>query len=984
MNGMREFLAKVLPWEQSGENVFFNMHWKTPMRDGKGVFWDGRPYNTLDQMVRDVGFWSRNPNDKRDMYICMSSQSRYEEKISKQNKPYRKAVRFQANIVAIKSFFVDVDVKEGAYPTQQAALEAFKLFIEASDMPMPTAVVGSGSGGFHAHWVVERPLTLAEWQPVANALAHAVQEYGLIADTQCSIDGARILRIPGTLNFKTSPPKPVTLMSLGEICSFDDISETLAPFIGLTPMGNSDFHAFPFERRQPTIDGSELGEGIVVYEAKKVTLEQLAEACPFIADAACDGGANYNNPLWYMTLQAASFLEEGREAAHLMSFQHATYDPEQTDSEFDRIVRQHKERDIGWPSCEKIKLSGATQCATCPLYQNKKSPFNWAVVEEPTLAHTVTQVAMGTPKPDVWPEKYSRRPDGHIYTVSYLEDGTPGPEVPVCPYPFSNGWLQDNPWALHFTTTTTLGKQCKVEIALEDFGAMGGAKKTLASYGMVLNDKDFKSTQEFLLAWIQKLQQQKDSVVSASPFGWSIHQNGDIEGFTYAGRVWCAGTDRPAAQDDHELYELYSPHGGAQPWIDAAKVITNQNRPGLNSIIAAAFAAPLVRFTGHEGVLIAGYSKESGIGKTSAMNVGQAVWGHSVKAKQGLDDTGNSLFGKMGKLKSLPIFWDELQTYEQMRKFSKNIFQLTGGVEKSRMNQDLTLRKRGTWQTIMVAASNFSLVEPIQHENKSHNAGLMRLFEFKIDKVAPGSKGQIEPGLASRTISKISDNYGHAGLIYAQFIGANAPRIEKEIAALQDEYNRRYSATNEERFWIAAMALLVAASRYTNELSLTNIDIPTMEAFMAKTLDQMRDLVKDSPVDMANKDSISTILAQFLNAMRARHMLITNRIHVGQGKPAKGAVVILNDATKLDGVYVHIGRDDGLMRFSSTYLTRWMGDHELPRQAFTKALEEEFGARKINGMLGSGTHLSTGAKEYLYEIDLNSARLAGLISATGD
>lgn len=978
MSSARDFLSAVLPWEQAGEGVFFNLHWKVQSATArKGYYWDGRAYTTLDKIASAAGFWSKL--EKHDVYVCMSAQNQAEHKIGKDGKEYAKAIRFQANVVGLKSFFVDVDVKPEAYPTTAAALEAFRLFIEASDMPMPTCVVASGSGGFHAHWVVERPLLLSEWQPIANALAHACQHFGLITDTQCTVDGVRILRVPGTLNHKTTPPLPVSLMSMGQICDFEDIKETLRPFIGLTPIGNPDFAPFPFDRRQPTMEGSELGEGIVVYETKKPSVYDLAEACPFIEETLCTGGADNPNPLWYLTLHAANFTEEGRNAAHLLSQGHEDYDPEETDVEFDRVQRQQKEKDLGWPTCDKIKLLGAKQCDGCPLLANHKSPFNWVKVEEPTLS-APNLVPLGTPRSDIWPPGYHQRPDGLVYITAPDEQGVLQ-EAKICNYPIKNGWLQDNPWVLHFTCTTNNGKDAKIEVPLGEMAGMGGARKCLAEHGIMLTKKEFEPTQDFLMAWTQTLQKQKNSVVSSTPFGWSLNGDGTVEGFTYAGNVWGDGTNRPAAQSDGVLQELYSPHGSIQPWIDAAKLITDQKRPGLNCYIAASFGAPLLRFTGHEGALVAGYSDGSGVGKSTAVNVAQAVWGHAIKAKQGLDDTSNALFGKMGRLKNLPIFWDELQTIDQQRRFAKSVFTLTDGKEKARMGADMTLRERGDWKTILIAASNTSLVEPIATENKSHNAGLYRLFEFRVEKPLPGSPGQIETGVMSRAIGKLNENYGHPGLMYAQFIGAQHARIAREISQIQDTFNKKYKAANEERFWLTSMVLMMAGARYSNELGLTNIDLIALEAFLGDTLEEMRRQAKDSPVDMSNPDSVANILAQFLNAMQARHTLITNRIHVGQGKAVKGAITVQCDATKLDGIYVQRGLQDNLVRISSTYLHKWLADREMPRQAFTSALEKKFGFKKVNGIIGSGTPLSTGAKEYLYEIMVTDKRVAGYLEA---
>jgi hypothetical protein len=75
-------------------------------------------------------------------------------------------------------------------------------------MPRPNLVVHSG-GGLHVYWVLARALTPADWQPLAFALAEATKQHGLKCDTQCTVDRARVLRIPGTLNTKYDPPRLV-------------------------------------------------------------------------------------------------------------------------------------------------------------------------------------------------------------------------------------------------------------------------------------------------------------------------------------------------------------------------------------------------------------------------------------------------------------------------------------------------------------------------------------------------------------------------------------------------------------------------------------------------------------------------------------------------------------------------------------------------------------------------------------------------------
>lgn len=81
-------------------------------------------------------------------------------------------------------------------PAARAALEAFA--------PAPTLVVASGSPhGRHAYWQLTEPVDVDALEDANRRLADA-----LGADPAC-VDAARILRPPGTQNFKRDEPQPV-------------------------------------------------------------------------------------------------------------------------------------------------------------------------------------------------------------------------------------------------------------------------------------------------------------------------------------------------------------------------------------------------------------------------------------------------------------------------------------------------------------------------------------------------------------------------------------------------------------------------------------------------------------------------------------------------------------------------------------------------------------------------------------------------------
>lgn len=72
----------------------------------------------------------------------------------------------------------------------------------------PTMTVRSGSGdNLHAWWALTEPISAGEITPALQRLASHLH-----ADRKCA-ELARVMRAPGTLNFKTDPPSRVMMMS---------------------------------------------------------------------------------------------------------------------------------------------------------------------------------------------------------------------------------------------------------------------------------------------------------------------------------------------------------------------------------------------------------------------------------------------------------------------------------------------------------------------------------------------------------------------------------------------------------------------------------------------------------------------------------------------------------------------------------------------------------------------------------------------------
>ena len=115
--------------------------------------------------------------------------------------------RDAVNAMTLKSFWLDVDAHgKGPYGTPDEALAGIKAFVRDAHLPKPNFVHMTGHG-VQAFWVMPSSISKADWQPVADDLQELAKRTGLGAD-DITADAARILRVPGTYNFR-DPDNPV-------------------------------------------------------------------------------------------------------------------------------------------------------------------------------------------------------------------------------------------------------------------------------------------------------------------------------------------------------------------------------------------------------------------------------------------------------------------------------------------------------------------------------------------------------------------------------------------------------------------------------------------------------------------------------------------------------------------------------------------------------------------------------------------------------
>jgi hypothetical protein len=966
----RQYLARVIAWPQEGEPGWVNLHWKYTVEGDAKPRWGGRAIRTLDAAINALEFAQKSPTTT-DIYVCMSSQSQAKELTSKKNSNFKfyTPLRDQQYVVGLKTLFLDIDIgaekaaKLQGYATLNEAAAALAAFLKATGLPKPGVMVLSG-GGLHVYWVFDRVLTRVEWQPLAAALKEATERLDFRCDRSVTTDSARILRVPDTLNFKEAQPRPVKLAGTpsDETFSVARIERSLEPFkVAVQLLDGVDLSLFPPRPALRDKANDELGAGVET----AMPQPELRACLDVIPNNKTEW--NFWNTVGMRVYAACDGQDYGLDEWKRWSAQNT----------------QAGDKDSCEARWDTFHSSPPTRTGAGALINEARAILNdpkWqprVVTSQVTQAATVAAagapavIAPAPPLQTDLPDGYKRRADGIILRQTQLDAGNIE-EIAISTYPMDDPWLQDEPKLLHFKTTVDRGRIRQIDLPLE-IVATNEMRKALQCQGLMLpTGKKLEAITDFFMSWIKKLQETRESVAS-SPFGWSTSR-GKLEGFVYGNRLWTPTGDRAAASPDTVLARQYAPVGDIQPWLDAVKLITSQGRPELEALVATAFGAPLVRFTGQPGVLMSAYSTASGIGKTTALKIAQAVWGDPIKAVQSLSDTQNSVMGKLGEIRSLPLYWDELKTEEDTKKFVNITFQTTQGKEKSRMTQAAKQREPGSWQTLLVSASNDSLLDYVLSSTNMTTAGLYRIFEYKMER--PSAVGQIDSSDASLIVAKLHDNFGSVGYEYAQFLGQHHAQAEQDVSDYLRALGREVGAISDERYWLALIAVICVGAHYANTIGLTSFDLDALRAFLLGVLKGMRNERERQTVDMDKEINVTSILSQFLKAMRGRSTLITNRILVSSGRPKLGAIQILRGtAQTVQDVQVQYGVEDKILRFSSVRLSEWLKDKGWSRHLFTQALEKELGCRAVRGRLGGGTNHASLMNEHLLEIQIAGTAL---------
>ena len=845
------------------------------------------------------------------------------------------------NVQELKAFFLDLDCGEGKdYAAQPDALASLRDFCKRAKLPRPT-IVNSGRG-IHAYWPLTSAISREEWTPVAEHLKQLCVEYRFVADPAVTADSARVLRIPDTHNYKDEEPKKVGVIgSPAELISFEDFKDVLGENT-FTPTHKS-FIPSDMNAVMQALSGSYVSKfrTIMIKTAEGKGCAQLAQA---YADQE-----NMSEPQWRAALSIAAFCSDRDKAIHKMSDKYSGYSYEATEDKVSRIKGPYL--------CERFNEYRPGVCTGCQHWGKIKTPIalgrevEEASEEDNIVLQVPADIPVDQPQQYVipkYPAPYFRGKGGGIFKRAKGEDGDPV-EVPIYHNDlYMVSVINDTDAGISVVLRLHLPHEGVKEftVPLQAMTSKEELRKYMAFNGIAIIKVD--EIMAYLTQWFNELQAKTAANDARKQFGWTDKNMtsfvlGNME--IYGDRV----DVNPPSSTTIGLFPMFKPSGTFEKWKET---INFYNRPGFEVhqfVVGLGFGSILMElFPAINGAIFHVHSKDSGLGKTTAMFAGASVWGNPDTIVLQERDTYNSKMNRAEVYKNLPLFCDEM-TNTLPKDLSDFAYQVPGGQQRNRLtNKGNVERTRGEpWKLISATTGNTSMLERIALYKSLPKAEAQRILEYRAKAMHFASKEETD--IFSENLKT---NFGHAAVPYVQYIINNLPAIRELAKSTQVRIDAAAGLVQENRFWSVLSTVGLLGLMIAKKAGLLGYDTAPVANWIVDLMKHNKDNVTEMGGD------VESILTDFLaenynNILRIKSTDDARRMATGLDH------LITPDALPRLGLVARYEYDIKKLFILPKPLKEWCGKQQINYSGFIDGLKT--GRTKAKGdkqRMGKGTNMN--------------------------
>lgn len=741
--------------------------------------------------------------------------------------------REASNARWVRSFFVDIDCGVGhAYSDSQQGAQALAAFVSSSGMAsLPAPIVVSSGGGIHAYWPLTEPVSIFAWKLVAERFKKLCKERGLLIDNTVTADAARVLRVPGTTNWKDPKnPRTCRIVFAGDgATTLDAFAQAVGAIDGEPQQTSLQPLVIPGvkPRAADNAVGVKLLQNSAVHFRVLLTQTTEGKGCAqlgYYVDHAQEEGLE---PLWRGLLSIAKACEDGVKGGELLSSLHP-YDT-------DRL--QQKWREIKGPyPCTKLNTENPGVCEACPHWGKITNPLALArethVDNAPKVVELVSEVTSADEEPAI-PTLVNRPPPplgfaygkhGGVYEEAHDRsdpDARPVMHL-VLPFDFfvvdilnQGGEHQVHMVAMRPEGTQTVTIPQRTAVAKDDLC------KALAFHNILAANRGDQRLFNYVRGCIENASANKAALRVPSQFGWQAD-----DAFVLDSKILTPGqetlTPLPGLEN---IVRVTKPGGSLDGWRHVVNTLIKYKLNDILAIMTIGFGAPLMKFTSFDGLTFHVGSSESGTGKSVSLEMAASIWGHPTRYMVGKDTSGVAMQQRLGLLNSLPLICDEItqKNRKDFEWFPGFVFDMTDGKGKERMEGGSNRERVNTtyWSTIALVSSNTHIMDYFSSRKHSSQGEIMRLLELQMNK-----RLETPPDLDDALKNHLPRNYGVAGVRYARWLVDNQATARDVVRMVEEDLKHSMQETADERFWIAGVAACLAGGVLAGKNYADVIDLP--------------------------------------------------------------------------------------------------------------------------------------------------------------
>lgn len=784
--------------------------------------------------------------------------------------------REAANAAHVKSFFLDIDCAEDGPKTYGSKKEGFKAlvnFLQKTELDQlgDPYIVDSG-GGYHVYWPLTEDTPIAAWKPVAENFKRLCKQEGLKIDFTVPADAARVLRVPGTSNFKRGG-LDVKIKVQADPSEFDfaTFAQAIRSKLSVEPMEAANVFELPGQRpSKPSanIDPNAFRNSVTLFKNimdKTGDGAGCGQLAHYLTNAADDG----MEPLWRGLLSLTTKCEDGQKAAAMLSSLHP-YSEERM---------QQKLREIKGPyPCTKFDTENPGICTGCAHWGKITNPLQLG--RETAVSYEETEIEVAQPvesvdelaqAPQVLsyirptpPRGFSYGKNGGIYRDVEDEDANGNKGVKHVEILAFDLFVVDvmNLNGEHSVHMVALRPEGAVDVIIPQKAVVSkdetakhlAMQNIIASYGSG-NDKNLF---EYVRAAVHEFSVSKKASKVPANYGWQADGSFVVSNTIY----YPDGRERQMPMPGLEnLANATKAAGSIEGWRDMWNLMIAKGHYELLTIGCIGFGSPLMTFTGLNGMVFHLGSTESGTGKTLALQLAASIWGHPDRFRVGKATSDVAMIQRAGMLNSLPLLSDEItaKNRKDMEWAPAFIFDYSEGMGKERMEAGANRERLNTtvWSGLCGLSSNTHMVDYMTGARKHSSEGeLRRMLEMTPTRQLHWNADE------EAVIMAFQHSYGIAGKMFAKWLAENRETAKQMTLTVRNKLKALFGARGDERYWLAGATAVVAGAILAGSKYAGIIDLPVKEIMevLKKLIENARAIMKATQRDA--EDVLNTYIRE--------------------------------------------------------------------------------------------------------------------------